>query len=364
MLVHAFTRVKTDMHLAVERQSWGRLSTGQSVDLFTLRNAHGLTARVTSFGATLVSLEVPDKRGRIDDVVLGFDNSADYERNHPYFGSTIGRFANRIRGGCFELDGRTFQLAANAGPHHHHGGRRGFSHRVWRAEPTTEADRVGVALYHESPDGDENYPGNLEAVVTYWLDNDNRLRIDYQAHSDAPTHINLTNHSYFNLTGRGDVLDHLLQLQASRYTPIDATGIPTGILAEVAGTPMDFTIAKPVGRDIEDDFEQLSLIGGYDHNFVIDGWDRSLREFARLEDPVSGRTMTLATTCPGVQVYTANGLAVTGARGGGEYHARDGLCLEPQFFPDTPNQSHFPSTRLDPGDVWQQATAFTFTDVA
>ncbi len=360
MPIPALTLVETEMRVAVERQYWGALSTGESVDLFTLRNAAGLSARVTTFGATLVSLRVPDREGDIGDVVLGFDDPADYERNRPYFGSTIGRFANRIRGGRFELDGTTYQLAVNNRPHHLHGGRRGFSHRVWQAEPITEADRAGVALRLRSPDGDEGYPGNLEARVTYRLDNDNGLRIDYEAQSDAPTHINLTNHSYFNLRGRGDVLDHIMQLQASCYTSVDATGIPTGVLSEVAGTPLDFTIAKPVGQDIEDEFEQVRLVGGYDHNFVIDGWDGSLRQFARLEDPVSGRTMTLATTCPGVQLYTANFLAELPARRAGEYRARQGVCLETQFFPDTPNHAHFPSTRLTPGDVWQQTTTFTF----
>ncbi len=349
------------MRLAVERQFWGTLSSGESADLFTLRNAHGLTAQVAGFGATLVSLRVPDPRGRIDDVVLGFDEPGDYEHNPHYVGSTIGRFANRIRGGRFELDGISFQLSVNSGPHHLHGGKRGFSHRVWQAEPVTEAGRVGVTLRVLSPDGEECYPGSLESVVTYWLDDDDCLRIDYEARSDAPTHVNLTNHSYFNLRGRGDVLDHLLQLKASRYTPVDDAGIPTGILAEVAGTPLDFTTAKPIGRDIDQDFEHLQLVGGYDHNFAIDGWDGSLRDFAHLEDPVSGRAMTLATTCPGVQLYTANALTAAPARGGGEYHARHGLCLETQFFPDTPNQAGFPATRLDPGDVWQQATTLTFT---
>ncbi len=349
------------MHLAVERQSWGRLSTGEEVDLFTLRNANGLTAQVASHGATLVSLQVPDRQGSLIDVVLGFDNPADCERNSHYIGSTVGRFANRIRGGRFELDGRSYQLAVNNGPNHLHGGRRGFSHRLWQAEPVSEANRVGIVLRRLSSDGEENYPGNLDAVVTYWLDNENRLRIDYQAQTDAATHINLTNHSYFNLRGSGDVLDHLLQLRASRYTPIDASFIPTGALADVAGTPMDFTTAKPVGRDIAAEFEQLKLAAGYDHNFVIDGWDGSLRECARLEEPLSGRVMSVATTCPGVQLYTANFLAGTPARGGGEYGARQGLCLETQFFPDTPNQPHFPSTRLAPGVVWQQATTFSFS---
>lgn len=349
------------MRPVVERQSWDRLSTGEGVDLFTLRHPNGLTARVSSFGATLVSLRVPDGQGRVDDVVLGFDDLADYERNDHYIGSTIGRFAGRIRGGCFELEGRSLQLAVNDGPNHLHGGQRGFSHRVWQAGPATESSRVGVILRLRSLDGDENYPGNLDVTVTYWLSDNHSLGIDYEARTDAPTHINLTNHSYFNLRGGGDVLEHLLRLRASRYTPIDATGIPTGVLAEVAGTPMDFTTAKPVGRDIEDEFEQSKLVGGYDHNFVIDGWDGSLREFASLKDPVSGRVMTVATTCPGVQLYTGNLLAGTPARGGGEYRARQGLCLETQFFPDTPNQARFPSTRLFPGEVWRQATTFAFT---
>lgn len=349
------------MRLSAEGSSWGRLSSGESVELFTLRNGHGLTARVSSFGATLVSLQAPDRQGRLDDVVLGFDGLSDYERNAPYLGSTIGRFANRIRGGRFELAGAAFQLAVNSGPHHLHGGERGFSHRVWRAEPVTEVDRAGVVLCLLSPDGDEHYPGNLEVVVTYWLDDADRLRIDYRGQSDAPTHINLTNHSYFNLCGRGDVLDHLLQLRASRYTPVDATNIPTGLLAAVVGTPLDFTAGKPIGRDIQADFEQLELVGGYDHNFVIDGWDGSLREFGRLTDPVSGRSMALETTCPGVQLYTANFLAGAPARGGGEYRARQGVCLETQFFPDTPNQGHFPSTCLLPGDVWKQTTTYTFS---
>lgn len=344
------------MSPTVERESWGTLPSGEGVDLFTLRSARGVTARIASYGATLVSLAVPDRRGRVDDVVLGFDDLDQYERNAPYFGSTVGRVANRIRDGCFELDGRTYQLTVNSPPHHLHGGRRGFSHTGWRAEPRREADRAGVVLSLTSPDGDEGYPGNLEAVVTYWLDDAGRIRIEYEARSDAPTHVNLTNHSYFNLGGRGDVLDHVLRLRASRYTPTDAAGIPTGALADVAGTPLDFTTAKPVGRDLDDELR------GYDHNFVIDGWDGALRECARLEETVSGRALTVATTCPGVQLYTAGGLAGTAARGGRVYGASHGLCLETQFFPDTPNRPHFPSTRLDPGEVWRQATSFTFTD--
>jgi len=349
------------MRLTVERESWGRLSTGEGVDTFTLSNDNGLAARISTFGASLISLRAPDRHGRSDDVVLGCDAPTDYEGDYNYLGSTVGRFANRIAGGRFELAGKSYQLAVNDGANHLHGGRRGFSHRVWQAEPVKDAGRVGVILRLRSHDGDESYPGDLDVAVTYWLNEDDQLAIDYRAETNAPTHINLTNHSYFNLRCRGDVLDHLLQVRAGRYTPIDATSIPTGAIAPVTGTPMDFTTAKPVGRDIEDDFDQLKLGNGYDHNFVIDGWDGSLREFARLEEPVSGRVMTVATTCPGVQLYTGNFLAGAPARGGGDYAPRQGLCLETQFFPDTPNQPHFPPTRLDPGEVWRHSTTFAFS---
>jgi aldose 1-epimerase len=349
------------MSLTVEREHWGRLSSGEAVDLYTLRDRGGLMAQVTSFGATLASLRVPDRRGSPIDVVLGFDELSAYERNDHYLGSTVGRYANRIRGGRLQLDAKRVQLTVNDGPNHLHGGSNGFSHRPWQAEAIREAGRVGVILRLRSADGDEGYPGNLDVEVSYWVEEGGRLAIAYRARTDAPTHINLTNHSYFNLRGSGDILDHRLQLQARRYTPIDATGIPTGALAEVAGTPMDFTAAKAIGRDIDDAFEQLRLAGGYDHNYVIDGWDGSLREFGRLEDPVSGRVMRVATTCPGVQLYSGNLLAGTPARGGGTYRAREGLCLETQFFPDTPNQTGFPPTRLAPGDVWRQETTFAFT---
>lgn len=346
---------------SIQRQRGFRLSNGEVTDLITLRNRRGTTATVSTFGATLVSLRVPDARGTIEDVVLGFDELTSYESNRPYFGSTIGRFANRIRAGRFELDGAVCQVAINSGAHHLHGGQSGFSHRIWQAHEAPDIDDAAVLLTLESPDGEEGYPGRLEVAVTYRLDETDRLHIDYRAAADAPTHVNLTHHSYFNLRGRGDVLDHTLQLRASRYTPVDEARIPTGSIAEVTGTPMDFRGGKALGTDIGADYPQLRLAGGYDHNFVIDGWDGSLREIGRLHDPASGRSMAVATTCPGVQLYTANSLFDVPARGGGTYGPRAGVCLETQFFPDTPNHPHFPTTRVAPGNVWRHRTTFDFS---
>ena len=337
----------------------GSTADGRAVSEFTMTNGAGMTARVITYGATLAGLDVPDRRGVIADVALGFDGLAGYLGKHPHFGGTVGRVANRIAKGRFRLDGVDYPLAVNNGPNHLHGGVVGFDRAVW----TAEADRHGpdqrLTLSHVSPDGDEGYPGALSVTVTYILTDANELRIEYDATSDRPTVVNLTNHTYFNLRGHdsGDALDHELMIAASRYTPVDATQIPTGELRAVAGTPFDFRVARRVGERIRE------TGAGYDHNWVLDDvGPGSLRLCARLGDPVSGRVMEVHATQPGVQFYAGNFLDGTViGKGGCAYRRHAGLCLETQHFPDSPNQPAFPTIRLEPSRRYRQVTAHRFS---
>jgi len=330
---------------------------GAPVRLFTLTNAHGLVARITNLGATLTELHVPDRAGRLGDVVLGFDTLEGYLGGHPYFGCTVGRVANRIARGRFALGDRTYALAVNHGPNHLHGGLVGFDKAVWVAEPLA-APVAGVRLAHVSPDGDEGYPGRLEVVVVMTLTDENALVVDYTATTDRPTPVNLTNHSYFNLAGGGDALGHELTLFAHGYTPTDPTLIPTGAIAPVAGTPLDFTRPAPIGA-------RLAALGGeppgYDHNFVLDGAGGGTAPAARVYEPVSGRVMDVSTTQPGMQLYTAQHLDGTLAgKRGVAYGRYAGLCLETQHFPDSVNHPRFPSTILRPGATYRQTTVYGF----
>ena len=349
--------------------SFGRTPDGHDPRLFTLRSAGGLRADITDYGGTIVRLFAPDRRGRLADVTLGFDTLAEYVSDSPYFGCIVGRCANRIAGGSFNLDGNVHRLATNNAPGgrpcHLHGGRRGFDKAVWRAGPFAAAGEEGLRLRHRSPDGDEGYPGTLDITVTYTLSGDNALRIDYEAVTDRATPVNLTNHAYFNLAGagEGDVLGHELTLAASRYTPVDAGLIPTGRLAPVAGTPLDFTAPHVLGARIDTAFEQLQLAAGYDHNFVLPAPANpgALVAAATVLDPVSGRRLRVATTEPGVQLYTGNFLA--GRLRGKEgrlYPHRGGFCLETQHFPDSPNQPGFPSVILRPGRTLRSTTVYRF----
>ena len=354
----------------VSRSAFGRLPDGTPVDRFALTHDRGLEVAVMSYGATLISVRAPDRGGRREDVVLGFDAFDDYLTKARYFGSVVGRYGNRIAHGRFVLDGAPFQLAVNNGANHLHGGVRGFDKVVWKAEPFQSGDNSGVVFTYISADGDEGYPGTLTASVTYTLTAGNELRLDYRATTDKPTPINLTNHSYFNLAGRGgpDILQHQLTLDADRYTPVDATQIPTGKIAAVAGTPFDFRMATAIGARIGADEEQLRHGNGYDHNFVLNNTivgdgdkavpysSSGLRRAARAVDPSSGRTLDVATTEPGIQFYSGNNLDL--AQNG--FGRRTAFCLETQHFPDSPNHPQFPSTTLRPGRIFESTTVFTF----
>jgi aldose 1-epimerase len=334
-----------------------RTADDQAVEVFTLKNSHGLEAQVLTWGATLVKMLVPDRSGKLADVTLGFDDPARYLKPHPVFGSIAGRVANRIANAQFTLDGHTFTLAKNNAPNHIHGGERGFDKRIWKGEPLSPG---AVRFSLTSPDGEEGYPGRLDLSVTYTLTEKNELRLDYEARTDKPTVLNPTNHTYWNLAGTGDVLGHELRIHASRYTVSDKALIPTGELRAVSGTPLDFTQTKPVGRDIA--ALKVEGSGGYDHCFVIDApRPGELTLAAEVHDPSSGRTMRVFTTEPGVQLYTANGLKDLAGRGGQSYGPHAGLCLETQHFPDSPNHPDFPSAVLRPGETFRSTTVHEFS---
>jgi aldose 1-epimerase len=349
---------------AVSKAVFGRMPDGKEVEVFTLTNPRGLEVRAITLGAIIVSLRAPDRAGRLDDVVLGFDGLEGYLADHPYFGAVVGRYGNRIAKGLFTLDGRTYRLATNNGPNHLHGGVKGFGRLLWSGESFQKGDEVGVILSLESRDGDEGYPGTLKAKVTYTLTPRDELVVDYLATTDKPTHLNLTQHSYFNLAGGAapSILDHRLTIEADRFTPVDAELIPTGVLAPVEGTPFDFRKEAAVGARIGADHEQIRFGRGYDHNFVLNRKGSGLSRAARLADPVSGRVLEVSTTEPGVQFYSGNFLdgTLTG-KGGRAYGHRAGLCLETQHYPDSPNRPAFPSTVLRPGQEFRSQTVFAFS---
>jgi aldose 1-epimerase len=347
----------------VKRAPFGQLPDGAAMEIFTLTNAGGMEVRTVPYGAIIVSIKVPDRDGRIDDVVLGFDALDGYAKGHPFFGAVVGRYGNRIAKGRFTLDGRAYQLATNDGPNHLHGGVRGFDKRVWNAEPFERDGSTGVVYTLSSPDGDEGYPGTLNVRVTYTLTPANELTADYDATTDQPTPINLTQHSYFNLAGegRGDILGHRLTIEADRFTPVDQTLIPTGELAPVESTPFDFRQPTAIGARIAADHEQLRFGKGYDHNWVLNRGAAGLVHAARLEDPTTGRTLDVSTTEPGLQFYSGNFLDGTIAgKAGHVYRQRYALCLETQHFPDSPNHANFPSAILRPGERYQSKTVFAF----
>ncbi len=346
--------------MGIAKELFGTTKDGKEVYAFTLENAKGMKARVINFGAILVNLYVPDAKGNAEDVVLGFDNLEGYYKNGSFFGATIGPNANRIGNAKFELHGKTYQLDVNDGPNNLHSHvELGYHKRVWDAA-VNEDDSVTFSL--EAPDGDMGFPGNKKISVTYSLSDANELKLAYHATSDSDTVINMTNHTYFNLSGHkaGKIEDHLLTLHAGNYTPVVAGAIPTGEIAPVAGTPMDFTKAKPIGQDINADFEQLKLTLGYDHNWVIDDADGSLREIALLEDPKSGRKMKTFTTLPGVQFYAGNCIGEETGKEGAAYGPRLGMCLETQYYPDTINKAQFPSAVFGPAREYDAVTVYQF----
>ena len=334
---------------------------GRPVKLFTLTNATGGEVRITEYGGIVVSVRVPDRDGRLGHVALGYERVEDYVSDNPFFGTITGRYANRIAGGRFELDGTTWQLAQNDGENALHGGLRGFDKVVWDGVALESGDRV--AFTYVSPDGDEGYPGELTTTVTYTWTDDNALRIDYEARTDKPTVVNLTNHSYFNLAdgGAGTVLDHHLTVNAARYTPADSASIPTGEIAPVAGTPFDFRQPHTLRARIADEQPQLRASGGYDVNFVLDDADAGLTLAAVVHDPQTGRAMDVLTDQPGVQLYTGNHFDGRHVGIGRVRHERhSALCLETQHFPDSPNQPGFPSTVLRPGETYATTTVYRF----
>ncbi|MFJ4346509.1 aldose epimerase family protein [Pseudomonas sp. NPDC089401] len=354
--------------LSTEHKAFGQTNDGTVVDQYILRNSQGMQATVITYGGVLQSLMVPDRHGKVEDVVLGFDDVQGYQGGTAFFGATIGRFGNRLAGGTFELDGKRYQVPLNDGPNSLHGGARGFDKQVWQARPVKGTDWVGVTLTYLSRDGEMGFPGNLKTEVTYSLNEQNELHIDYKASTDKPTLVNLTNHSYFNLAGagNGDILKQVATLHASHYTPVNATLIPTGELAPVKGTPMDFLKPTPIGQHISDDHPQLKFAepkqGGFDFNWALDGKGELKQLAAEVHDPQSGRRLQLYTSEPGVQFYTSNFLdgSVKG-KAGKAYPHWGGFTLETQHFPDAPNQPGFASTRLNPGQTYTQHTFLKFS---
>jgi aldose 1-epimerase len=346
--------------ITVDEKDWGKTSDGTGVKLFTLRNANGMLVKITSYGAIVTELHAPDRAGKIENVTLGFDNLDQYLKGHPSFGATVGRVANRIAKGRFTLDGQEYKLAVNNGPNHLHGGLKGFDKQVWTAQPLVSNQHESALQFrYLSKDGEEGYPGNLTVAVVYALTERNELKIAYSAITDKATPINLTNHSYFNLVGTGDILDHELMVAADRYTPSDAGLIPTGEIANVKGTALDFTTPTKIGARIE---QLKPNPGGYDHNYVLNSGGGALNLAARAYEPKSGRVLEVFTAEPGIQLYTGNFLdgKLTGV-GGTVYHRHTGFCLETQHFPDSVNHSNFPSTILRPGQTYRTATVYAFS---
>ena len=345
---------------SVQKTDFGKLEDGTAIEQYTLRNSKGVVAKIITYGATLTELWVPDKNGKSGDVVLGFDNLQGYlSPSDPYFGATIGRYGNRIAKGKFTLDGKEYSLPINNGPNSLHGGIRGFSRRVWKAEPVQVAHGAAVRFSYASKDGEEGYPGNLTVSVLYELTDENALKIMYRAKTDKATPVNLTNHSYFNLAGagNGNILDETLWIDADKYTPTDSTLIPTGELKSVAGTPYDFRKPEKIGKRNGD----IPQVGGYDINFVLNGNAGTLRKIALVKDSSSGREMQVFTTEPGVQLYNAIGLDGSIHGVGGAYEKYGAVCLETQHYPDSPNHPSFPSSILHPGKEFHSETIYKFS---
>jgi len=361
LLLLSFSVIKGQANIT--KQSFGKTGDGENVDLYTLTNNLGMQAKIMNYGGIVVSLKVPDRNGKMDDVVLGFNDLDSYLKGHPYFGAIVGRYGNRIAKGRFTLNGFEYKLAVNNGENHLHGGIKGFDKVVWTAKEMRTKMGPALSLTYISKDGEEGYPGTLTATVVYTLTNNNELKLDYTVTTDKDTVSNLTHHSYFNLAGEGngDILSHILTLNGSRFTPTDAGSIPTGELKAVAGTPFDFLKPTVIGKRINDQDQQLQYGSGYDHNFVVNGKFGSLRSAATVYEPTSGRVLEVWTTEPGVQFYTGNFLdgTLTG-KSGKVYQKRFGFCLETQHYPDSPNHPAFPTTTLKKGATYRSTTVYRF----
>jgi aldose 1-epimerase len=348
----------------VKKQSYGKMPDGTPVDLYVLTNANGMEAHVTAYGGTLVSLTAPDRHGSFADVVLGMDTLDGCRTQTAYFGALIGRYGNRIAGGQFTLEGKTYHLPINDGPNTLHGGPLGFGKQLWQVREVASEEGPAVEFGYVSKDGEEGFPGTLTAKVVYTLTNKNELKIDYTATTDKPTVVNLTNHAYFNLkgAGEGDILDHEVTIDASRFTPVDSVLIPTGELRAVKGTPFDFTKAIAIGARIETDDQQLKFGKGYDHNWVLDKTRAGLAKAAEVYEPKTGRVLQVWTTEPALQFYTGNFLDGTiHGKGGKVYPRRGAFCMETQHYPDSPNHPAFPSTELKPGATYHTTTVYSFS---
>ncbi len=344
------------------RHSFGTTKEGTPVELFTLRNENGMEAKISNYGGIVVSLKVPDRHGRLGDVVLGYDKLSDYIKETPYFGCLVGRYGNRIAKGKFVLDMREYSLVTNNYPNALHGGTKGFDKVVWKPRLTKSSAGPSLELTYLSRDGEEGYPGNLSVTATYTLTADNALRLDYTASTDKPTVVNLTQHSYFNLAGKGDILGHEVMIRSDRFTPVDSTLIPTGELQSVSGTPFDFSTPRTIGERINGTHEQLKFGGGYDHNWVINKPMGELGLQARVYEPTTGRVLEVLSTEPGLQFYSGNFLdgKLTG-KGGWVYQFRNGFCMEPQHYPDSPNKPQFPSVVLRPGETYKNTIIYRFS---
>jgi aldose 1-epimerase len=345
----------------ISKAPFGKTPDGQAAELFTLRNRNGVEARITNYGGIIVSLKTPDKSGKFDDVVLGFDNLDQYIRDKDHFGGIIGRYGNRIAHGKFSLNGTTYKLAANNGENHLHGGLKGFDKVIWTARTMDTPNGPSLQLDYLSKDGEEGFPGNLSVTAIYTLANDNALQLDFTATTDKRTICNLTQHSYFNLRGAGDILDYIVQINADKFTPTNARLIPTGELQPVAGTPFDFRKPTAIGAHIGSDHEQLKIARGYDQNWVFDKPNGQLALVARVSDQTSGRILEILTTEPGIQFYTANFLNGAVGKYGQPLSRHHGFCMEPQHFPDSPNQPNFPSVELKPGEVYKNTIVYKFS---
>lgn len=346
----------------ISEEPFGTTPDGKQVQIYTLRNPGGIEARICTYGGIVVSLKAPDRHGKMQDVVLGYDNLSDYIKRNPFFGALVGRYANRIANAKFTLDGKTYTLAANNGPNALHGGIKGFDKVVWQSKTVLRAEGPTLELTYFSKDGEEGYPGNMWVKAVYTVTKDNALRLDYTATTDKKTIVNLSQHTYFNLAGHGDVLDHEVMIDADKFTPVDATQIPTGELRRVNGTPFDFRDPHKIGERIKDDDEQLRIGKGYDHNWVLNKGTNDLALAARVYELKSGRVLEVLTTEPGLQFYTGNNLngSITG-KGGQVYNMYDAFCMEPQHFPDSPNHTNFPSTVLKPSQAFHSTIIYRFS---